>query len=146
MKRSNLLISMLLIVAALQLSACAPKAPAIEKISPSVVETIEGSDLKRVILTEKATERLNIQMGSIHDEQVNGVKRSVVPYAAIIYDLEGKTWLYTSPAPLTFVREPITIDFIEGDIAVLMNGPSSGTEVVIVGVPELYGTETGVSK
>ena len=146
MKRSNLLIFMLLIVAALQLSACAPKATTIEKISPSVVETIEGSDLKRVILTQKATERLNIQMGSIHDEQVNGVNRSVVPYAAIIYDLEGKTWLYTSPAPLTFVREPITIEFIEGDTAVLTNGPSSGTEVVIVGVPELYGTETGVSE
>jgi len=146
MKHINRLILALLIIIGLQLTACAPKETKVEKIQPFQLEEIDGSDLKRVILTEKAAERLDIQTSAVRDEQVNGSKRKVVPYAAVIYDLEGATWLYTNPAPLTFVRESITVDFIEGDTAVLVNGPSSGTEVVIVGVSELYGTETGVSK
>ena len=146
MKHINRLILVLLIIIGLQLTACAPKETKVEKIQPFQLEEIDGSDLKRVILTAKAAERLDIQTSQVHDEQVNGSKRKVVPYAAVIYDLQGATWLYTNPAPLTFVRESITVDFIEGDRAVLMNGPSSGTEVVVVGVSELYGTETGVSK
>ena len=146
MKYINRLALALLIIISLQLTACAPKETKVEKIQPFQLEEIDGSDLKRVILTAKAAERLDIQTSAVRDEQVNGSKRKVVPYAAVIYDLQGATWLYTNPAPLTFVRESITVDFIEGDRAVLVNGPSSGTEVVIVGVSELYGTETGVSK
>lgn len=147
MKQINRWVIMILVVVGLQLSACAPKSPTkVEKVQPFALESIDGTDIKRVILTEKAAERLDIQTSAVRDEQVGGSKRKVVPYAAVIYDLQGATWLYTNPAPLTFVREAITVDFIEGDKAMLVNGPSSGTEVVIVGVSELYGTETGVSK
>lgn len=135
-----------LIVAGLQLSACAPKEVKAEKIQPFQLESIDGTELKRVTLTEKAAVRLDIQTSPVREAQVNGVKRKIVPYAAIIYDLQGATWVYTSPAPLAFVRESVTVDFIEGDRVVLMKGPSFGTEVVIVGVAELYGAETGVSK
>lgn len=146
MKNINRWFILVLIVTSLQLSACAPKATKVEFVPPSVLEPIEGSDIQRVILTEKAAERIDIQTSPVRDEQVNGSERKVVPYAAVIYDLSGATWVYTNPAPLSFVRESITIDFIEGDRAVLVNGPSSGTEVVTVGVAELYGAETGVKK
>jgi hypothetical protein len=146
MKNINRWIIVVLIIAGLQLSACAPKETTAKKIQPFQLEEIDGSDLKRVILTAKAAERLNIQTSQVRDELISGVNRKVVSYAAILYDLEGQTWLYTSPTPLTFVRESITIDFIDGDTAVLVKGPSSGTEVVVIGVAELYGTETGVSK
>jgi hypothetical protein len=146
MKNINRWFILVLIIAGLQLSACAPKATKVEFVPPSVLEPIEGSDIQRVILTEKAAERLDIQTSPVRDEQVNGSERKVVPYASVIYDLSGATWVYTNPAPLAFVRESITIDFIEGDRAVLVNGPSSGTEVVTVGVAELYGAETGVKK
>jgi hypothetical protein len=49
-----------------------------------------------------------------------------------------------SSAPNTYAREPITVDFIEGDRAVLTAGPAAGTVIVTVGAAELYGTETGV--
>lgn len=146
MKYIHRLIAALLIIAGLQLSACMPKVIKAEKIQPFQLEPVDGTDLKRVILTEKAAERLDIQMDAVFEEQVDGVKRKVVPYAAIIYDLQGVTWVYVSPAPLTFVRESIIVDFIEGDKAVLVKGPSVGTQVVTIGVAELYGTETGVSK
>jgi hypothetical protein len=110
------------------------------------VEEIQGSVFKRVTLTEKAAERLDIQTAPVREEQVNGAQRLVVPYAAVIYGLEGETWAYTNLEPLVFVRQPIQVDRIQGDLAILSEGPAVGTPVVTVGVAELYGAETGVSK
>jgi hypothetical protein len=73
-----------------------------------------------------------------------GAQRKVVPYSSVIYDLKGDAWAYTSPAPLTFVRDRISIDFIDGDKAVLTQGPAAGTAVVTIGAAELLGTESGV--
>jgi len=73
-----------------------------------------------------------------------GSQRAVIPYSAVIYDLKGETWVYTSPEALTFVRERITVDYIEGDQAILTQGPAAGTKIVSVGAAELFGTEFGV--
>ena len=35
---------------------------------------------------------------------------------------------------------------IEGDLAVLSDGPASGTAIVVVGAAELFGAETGIGK
>jgi hypothetical protein len=70
----------------------------------------------------------------------------VVPYAAVLYGVHGETWVYSNPEPLVFVREPIVVDYIEGHVAYLSEGPDVGTAVVTVGAEELFGTETGVSK
>ena len=146
MRIKNRWVVIFLIIAALQLSACAQKQAATDKISPVTLATMEGSDLKRLVLTEKAAERIDLQTAKVQEESVNGINRIVVPYAAVIYDLHGETWLYTNPEPLTYVREAIIIDSIDGDKAILVEGPSNGTEVVTVGVAELFGAETGVSK
>jgi len=69
-----------------------------------------------------------------------------IPYSAVIYGLNGETWAYTNPEPLTYVRHPITIDYIDGGLAILLDGPSQGTDIVTIGVAELFGTETGVGK
>lgn len=250
----------LLIVAGLQVSACAPKpsVPAAEK--PSHTEEIQGSKLKRVILTQKAHDRLGIETTPVLVEQVmrtrtvggrvvaaraapaapaapatgdskvyvrlslnesdlNLVDRSqparivsldsddgedsdeagmeaevdeaaevddaedaddaplyytvvdkehglapgqrvfvevamsggrtmrkVIPYSALIYDVKGDAWAYTNPEPLTYVRAPVTIDYIDGEWAYLSEGPAEGTAVVTLGAAELYGAETGVGK
>ena len=128
----------LVLVLASLLSACAPKASSSTKINPVTLEPIEGTDFQRVILTEKAAERLDIKT-----TEVSGTS---IPYAAVIYDTEGNTWVYTNPEPLTFVRAPIAIDHIEGDQAILAEAIDSGTTLVTLGVSELYGAETGVSK
>ena len=135
----NIIRSMVLLsVIGLLLAACGAKAPTAEKISPSKLEPIDGTDLSRVILTQKAAERIGIQtMPAAGNE---------VPYAAVIYDIEGNTWVYTSPAPLTFQRAPIAVEHIEGNTAFLAESLPSGLDVVTVGVAELWGTETGVSK
>ncbi len=75
-----------------------------------------------------------------------GGPRKVVPYSAVIYDVQGDTWAYTNPEPLVFVRHSITIDYIERDTAVLLDGPPAGTAVVTVGAAELFGVELGVGQ
>jgi hypothetical protein len=64
----------------------------------------------------------------------------------VLYDAKGATWVYTNPSPLTFVRHAIHIDHIQGDLAVLSDGPPVGTALVIVGAAELFGAETGIGK
>jgi hypothetical protein len=76
----------------------------------------------------------------------SGEQRVVVPDSAVIYDLQGATWVYVSPEPLVFHRAPVTIDYIHDGLAVLSDGPALGTEIAIVGVAELYGADTGVGK
>lgn len=71
---------------------------------------------------------------------------TVIPYSAVIYGLNGETWAYISPEPLTYMRYPITVDHIDGGQAFLSDGPPIGTPVVIVGASLLYGADTGVGK
>jgi hypothetical protein len=74
-----------------------------------------------------------------------GVKL-VVPAAALLYGLNGETWVYISTEPLQFLRVPVVVDYIKDDTVVLVEGPAAGTKVVVLGVPELHGADTGVGK
>jgi hypothetical protein len=148
--RNRWMIVVLIIAAALTLTACGAQttqtAEGSSSSQPARVERTAGTDLSRVILSAQAAKRLGIETVPVQDAQVQGKLRKVVPYAAVFYDLNGKTWVYTNPDPLTFVRASISVDSIDGDLAVLSEGPPSGTQVVIVGAPELYGTEFGVGQ
>ncbi|HSB02836.1 MAG TPA: hypothetical protein VLE49_19460 [Anaerolineales bacterium] len=141
MKHINRLTIIILIFAAFLLQACGGggQIPVTGgKAVPSKLEPIDGTDLSRVILTEKAAQRIGVQTVP--------VKGRVVPYSAVIYDTEGNTWIYTNPAPLTFVRVPVVINFIQDDQAYLSQGLESDAPIVTIGVAEIYGAETGVSK
>ncbi len=64
MKQMYRWIILVLILASL-LSACAPKASSTTKVSPVTLEPIEGTDFQRVILTEKAAQRLDIKTAEV---------------------------------------------------------------------------------
>lgn len=68
------------------------------------------------------------------------------PWASIVYDIYGGTWLYEETAERTYVRRRVTVRFVSGDAAVLAAGPPPGTNVVTAGAAELFGTETGFTK
>ena len=104
---------------------------------PSTLEPVKGNDdLQRVKFTAEGARRVDLQTAS--------VRRNVVPYAALIYDPEGKTYVYTSPKPLEYLRKEVKVDRIEGDRVLVSRGPPAGTEVVTVGAAEVYGTELEV--
>ena len=71
----------------------------------------------------------------------SGEKRMVVPYSAVYYDGKGAPWVYTNPEPLVFERQRIEVERIVGDVAILTDGPPTGTTVVTVGAALLYGAE-----
>lgn len=73
--------------------------------------------------------------------QKGGGADETVPYSAVIYWIDGGSWVYTQTGPLTFVRAPVVIDEVDGDVAVLKSGPPAGTKIVSVGGQELLGTE-----
>lgn len=123
--------------------ACTQSSVTPAKVEAVVVETIEGSDLKRLTLSEKAAGRLGIATAPVSQDS-GGAQRTVIPYSAVIYARDGTTWAYTNPNGLTFVRSEIAVDHIAADRAVLIDGPPVGTLVVIVGAAELWGVETGV--
>lgn len=130
------------IAAGLVLAGCHQKPAAATKVKPATVEHIEGSEFARVTLTEHAARRLRIQTSAVREvATTRSGRRMVVPYAAVLYDAQGDTWVYASPESLRFVRHPITVDYIDGDQAVLSNGPPVGTAVVTVGALQLFGAE-----
>jgi len=100
-----------------------------------------------VTLTEKAMERLDIKTAPVREVLIRHSKetnRIVVPYSSVIYGPHGQTWVYTNTEPRTFVRHQINVDFIEGETAVLNDGPPVGTVIATVGSAELYGAEFGL--
>jgi multidrug efflux pump subunit AcrA (membrane-fusion protein) len=256
MQHSKRWIVVVLIIAGLQLAACTPDPATPVKTEPAHIEHIEGTDLSRVVLTEKAAERLDIQTAPVLEQQAtrkrtvgaqvvalpeaevtdldevwvrvslnesdldkvdpdqpvlvlllddedeaegwmaepdegpgvddpedededdlgeeededlyylidsaehglaagqrvfveltllgSATQLKVIPYAAVLYDLHGETWAYTSPELLVYVRQPIIVDYIDGDLAVLSDGPPAGTQVVMAGAAELFGAEAGI--
>ena len=144
MQRSYRWLVVVLIIAGLYLTSCGrgPEATTTEETPHIKIEQLEGQDPTREIVTEEAAKRLDIQTVAVRDAEVNGAKRMVIPYAAIIYDTEGATWVYLNPEPLTFVRHPVTVDDIKGDQAFLSDALPAGSAVVTVGVTELYGAES----
>ena len=134
------------IVAALPLGACQRHHVEHHAEHPATVEAIEGSKLRRVTLTERAMQRLDVRTAEIREQKVSrsASLRRVVPYAAVIYDPQGQTWIYISSAPRTFVRHRVQIEYVEGDLAVLTDGPPAGTIVASRAVAQLYGADFGV--
>ena len=116
-----------------------------EKVAPSRVEPIEGSEFSRLTLTEKAVERLGVQTAPVEIRQMS-TEHKAVPYSALICGLQGETWGYVNPEPLVYIRQAIVVDYIEDDWVALVEGPEIGVPVVTVGASLLYGAEVGVSK
>jgi hypothetical protein len=143
MERNNRLLVVAPLLIALYLAACQRTHEAAEHIKPAHVEHVEGEEVSRVTLTPKAAERIGVTLDLVRDQRVarSGTVRKVVPYGAVLYDPAGRTWVYTSPDSLVFVRREIVVEYIEGDLAVLTDGPPVGTRVVTLGATELHGAE-----
>jgi cobalt-zinc-cadmium efflux system membrane fusion protein len=87
---------------------------------------------------ERMTVRVKLQGGS---------QQRVVPWSAVMHDINGGTWVYEKTAEHTYVRRRIQVRYVLDDLAVLENGgPSVGAKIVTAGAVELFGTEFGFAK
>lgn len=133
--------ALVVLVVVLLLSGCRE----IQEVSaatyqPAHVTDVANLDGKQVQFTAEAAERIDLQTATA---QRRG-RFIVVPYLALIYDGQGVPWVYTTTAPLTFVRSQVVVDRVEGNLAFLSAGLPTGTDVVTVGATEVYGTELGI--
>jgi hypothetical protein len=129
----------ILAVAAIGLGGCG-SSPAESPTAPEEAG-VQGDNPLEVTVSAQAAERLGIETTQV---VAGSSGRTAVPYAAILYDTEGATWVYTNPSEHIYIRTPVKVDAIQGDTAMVVTGPPAGTAVVTVGLAELYGAETGV--
>jgi hypothetical protein len=128
-------------LAALLASACgsAPSEPT--EPEPATVEAVDGSVLKKVTLSDDAVERVGIETSPV--TTATGGRLSV-PSSTVLYDQDGQAWVFTNPEGHVYLRAQVTVYGTTGDATLLTAGPPAETQVVTVGVAELYGTELGV--
>jgi hypothetical protein len=137
---------LILIASVVSLSACGEASSGYDYETashhvPAKLEPIKGTDVQRVVFDAEAAKRVGLKTAPIRE---NG-QGTVIPYDAVIYGADGKTYAYKAPEPLSYVRQEIEIDHVAGDSVMLSDGPPAGTEVVTVGAVEVYGTEFEVA-
>lgn len=134
----------IILLLGLALAACSA-APVPAEDEPAVtVEAIDGSELHRITVSARAATRLAIETAEVTEEPMEGGMTIVVPHAAVFWDAAGQAWTYTNPEQRVFVRAAVSVARIDGDTAILSDGPAAGTPIVVVGAAELWGAETGV--
>ena len=133
-------------IGCLMVTAYAASTAGLNAEGPAKITPLPGSEYNLVSLTEKAAQRLGVAWEPVR--AATDTDSITVPYASIIYGLHGETWAYvrTEGTELSFQRVPVVVERIEGNRAWLTQGPSVGAEVVVLGVAELYGADTGVGK
>jgi len=129
-------------VLALTLTACGEvETPSGDDYAPATVITADPSSAPMVKFTDEASRRVDLALST-----VSGRKGAlIIDYAALIYDKQGKTWVYTAPEPLTFMRTKVVVAKVDGNRVTLSEGPPPGTQIVTQGVTEVYGTELGMA-
>jgi len=75
----------------------------------------------------------------------------VIPAASILYDIYGGTWVYvqstnSGEGGSKFARSRVLLEWVEGDQAIVSQGPAIGTLIVTDGAAELFGSEFGAGK
>ncbi len=133
---------LVVIIAGLLVSACAPKLEAAAPVPLVRVEHLTGAQPTRITLTADGIKRLDLQTGIVRLKQVKGTEQTVIPYSSIVYDTQGQTWVYTSPEVGTYLRTSVQVENIDGDDAYITEGLPAGTAIVTVGAEELFGSET----
>ena len=130
-------------------SGCSEAGASNEENHETAVTVEAGADEDqpaRLTVSERAEQRLGLRTEPVRPltGQANGATE-VIAYSAVVYDADGKSWTFSSPSPRTYIRVPIVISSIAGQTVQLKSGPPVGTQVVVVGAPELVGAEAGIS-
>ncbi len=136
-------LAILLLVAACTLQGCSKATSgghaAAVKHSSMVAE---GDGIHRITLSEEAARRLRLEFAHAKKEG----DHMILPYTTLLYDPNGKEWVYVSLSPTTFKRATLKVTSIDGETVHYTEGPAEGTKIVTWGAVELSGIEYGIGK
>lgn len=140
--RRGAAVTLLLVLGAIPaLSACTATTQA-EAAMLQAVTVVKVGTVNEMTLTPHAAKRLGMTTATVVAGPAGG--QLAIPHSSLLYDPDGKTFVYTSPKELVFTRADVTVLRITGGTVVLTTGPAVGTAVVTVGAAELFGVDTGV--
>lgn len=127
------------------LPACAAPAaaPAAVGEAPAKVEKNAATGIAKLTLTQRGVDRLELKTGPV---TAGAGKNVLLPYGALMYDANGKTWVYTNPEDRVYLRQAVTVAKVEAGVVTASAGPPAGTQVVTVGAAELFGAEFNTGK
>ncbi|MET4135856.1 hypothetical protein [Pseudarthrobacter sp. PvP090] len=125
--------------------ACAAPsaAPAAVGEAPAKVEKNAATGIAKLTLTQRGMDRLELKTEPVAAGAGTEIR---LPYGALMYDANGKTWVYTNPAPRVFERQEVAVSRVEDGVVTATAGPPAGTQVVTVGAAELFGAEFNTGK
>ena len=76
----------------------------------------------------------------------DAAEQRVIPWSAVVQDINGGSWIYEQMAEHKYVRRRVQVKRVVDSWAVLEQGPPVGTTIVTTGVAEIFGTEFWVQK
>jgi hypothetical protein len=123
-------------------AACGGPAPARHVPPPARMERASDGQ-PSVVLSHAGLERLGLQTAPA--QPAAGHSGTVlIPYAALLYQPDGSTVVYTVTGLRTYTRLTITVGKIQGNQVYVSRGLPAGAQVVTAGAEELLGVQDGV--
>src|SRR5262245_31416301 len=115
--------------AALFLTGCAA-ASADQAPPPAVVQSVPGSAVKQIRLTDRACHTESVRTAAVRTGQptVNATRVTVKPspHAALGYENAVSSLAFVNTPPRTSSRQRISVGRIRGNAAMLSAGPTAG--------------------
>jgi hypothetical protein len=140
--RNTNLAWMLTVAVLAGVAACGGPAPARHVPPPARIQRA-ADGRSSVVLSRAGLQRLGLRTASA--QPAGGPGGAVlIPYAALLYQPDGSTVVYTVAGPRTYTRLTITVSKIQGSEVDVSRGLPAGTQVVTAGAEELLGVQEGV--
>lgn len=141
---ANKFSTVLILISFTLLPGCQQQNEVPAKVQAAIADQTNEEALTRLILNKDEVKRIGIKTTPVretNDPEAEDITLAVVPISALIYDHQGRAWIYTQLKPQVFARHSANVKSIEGDSAYLTDGPSAGTQVVTGGVTKLFGKQ-----
>jgi hypothetical protein len=129
----------LVITAVTGLAACSYPAGG-RHVPAARIERVGRDQAPSVVLSPAGAQRLGLQAATARPAG----SLTVIPYAALLYQPNGQTVVYTGTGPLTYTRQPIVVSKIVDNQVYLSRGLAPGRRVITAGAEELLGVQDGV--
>src|SRR5947209_7734856 len=126
----------LLVLAIPGLAACGAGSASHPAAPGAKLVHVRGSAVPSIVLSPLGTQRIGIRTARA---LAAGHGVEAIPLAAVVYEADGTSIVYTNPQRNLYTRMRISIATIAGDRVYASRGPAPGTRVVIVGAEELLG-------
>lgn len=135
-------LSLVAVATALVPAACTGAGAGEEEEEVALVQTklkeLKGYPGHHIVtFTKTGVERADVSTTPVSQ----GKGQSELPYAALLYNADGSTFVYTATGPRTYRYTPIDLKKIVGETIYFTGGPKPGTPVVTSGVPQVHGAD-----